>query len=96
MHSNIESGRSEQAGIRTAASAQQVDATASTSPLADAASLSHGIEIAARHARMGVHDGRRMTAEREAQIWQRVQDGTYHSVGVVDALARRLLRSADL
>ena len=42
------------------------------------------------------HDGRRLSPEREAQIRQRVMDGTYNSLSIVDEVARRIIRSADL
>ena len=41
-------------------------------------------------------DGRRLSPEREAQIRQRVMDGTYNSLSIVDEVARRIIRSADL
>jgi hypothetical protein len=41
-------------------------------------------------------DGRRLSPEREAQIRQRVADGSYNSLSFVDEVARRIIRSADL
>ena len=41
-------------------------------------------------------DGRRLSPEREAQIRQRVIDGSYNSLSFVDEVARRIIRSADL
>ena len=50
----------------------------------------------ARRAIFGNRDGRRLTAEREAQIRQRVENGTYNSPSVIDELAHRIIRSGDL
>ena len=37
-----------------------------------------------------------LSAERSAQIRQRVLDGAYNSLGVVDEVARRIIQSGDL
>src|SRR5476649_425805 len=45
----------------------------------------------ARRAIFGNGDGRRLSSEREAQIRQRVANGTYNSPSVIDELVRRIL-----
>jgi hypothetical protein len=50
----------------------------------------------ARRTIFGNGDVGRMTAEREAQIRQRVSNGTYNSPSFIDELARRIIRSGDL
>jgi hypothetical protein len=97
MHSNIEPGREGPTGACNIPSAQKADATATAPQLADAATQDDTMALAdVRRTGASHEDGRRMTAEREAQIRQRVLDGTYNSLSVVDEVARRLLRSADL
>ena len=50
----------------------------------------------ARRTMAGSDTDRRLTAEREAQIRQRVLDGTYNSPSFADELARRIIHSGDL
>jgi hypothetical protein len=50
----------------------------------------------ARRAGGALDEDRRMSPEREAQIRQRLIDGSYNSIGVADEVARRIIRSADL
>ena len=58
---------------------------------------SHSTQYAdTRRASSAQDDGRRLSPEREAQIRQRVMDGTYNSLSIVDEVARRIIRSADL
>ena len=52
--------------------------------------------IDARRAIFGNGDGRRLSSEREAQIRQRVENGTYNSPSYIDEQARRIIRSGDL
>jgi hypothetical protein len=49
-----------------------------------------------RRAGLARNDGCRLSPEREAQIRQRVIDGSYNSLRFVDEVARRIIRSADL
>ena len=95
MHSNTESGSEGQAAFVR----RPAPVSASTEPqLAD--TIAPQRETSARSGTRFIEkecdDGRRLSAEREARIRQRVADGTYNSLDIADELARRLLRSADL
>ena len=99
MHSNTESGSDGHvAFVRSTASVTSAS-TASTEPqLAD--TITGQRETAGRtdprYADKECDDGRRLSPEREARIRRRLLDGSYNSLSMVDALARRLIRSADL
>ena len=68
------------------------DAVRATPPKGDEVQISDaGRALAARGSREGG-----LTAERATEIRQRVLDGAYNSLAVVDEVARRILGSGDL
>jgi predicted TIM-barrel enzyme len=92
-----------------ASSTQSVD-KASKAPVAPAAAVTAAAAVtsaAGRSDKVQISDAGRALAAREgsntglsperaAQIRQRVLDGAYNSLGVVDEVARRILSSGDL
>ena len=55
-----------------------------------------GADVVIRRVGSGRTEEDGMSPMREAQIRQRLIDGSYNSASVVDEVARRILRSGDL
>ena len=99
MHSNTESGSDGHAAfVRSTASVTSASASSTEPQLADTITGQRETagQTVPRYADKECDDGRRLSPEREARIRRRLLDGSYNSLSMVDALARRLIRSADL
>ncbi|MEP6619836.1 MAG: hypothetical protein ABJE47_10985 [bacterium] len=89
--------RPEAAGVSSVSKTDKpVSATAPVAAVAPKAGDAVQISDAGRALAARGHSDVGLTPERTAQIRQRVLDGAYNSLAVVDEVARRVLGSGDL
>lgn len=101
MYINPKSGgpiRPDVAGRTAPAERTEKTPVAPAPAVTPAASRSDKVQISDAGRALAARDGGAagLTPERTAQIRQRILDGAYNSLGVVDEVARRILSSGDV